>query len=619
MVIRANAPDIVKPETLKRMSDTLIHRGPDRDGFYLSPDQKVGLGFRRLSIIDLSGGDQPICNEDGSKQIVFNGEIYNFRELRLTLEGCGHLFHTNSDTETIVHAYEEYGVDCVKHLHGMFAFALWDASQQRLFMARDRLGKKPLYYWHGSQGLYFASELKALLQVPEMPRQVDQQALAQYFRYQYIPAPLSILKDVFKLPPAHTLVYDVEKNNLELSCYWQPEFEPKLALSMPEAEEALLDELRRAVRQRLISDVPLGALLSGGIDSSLIVALMAEAGPQVKTFTIGFDDTGFDERSYARVVAERYGTDHHELVVRPDMLDVLPRLAWYLDEPMADPSALPTYYVSQMARQHVTVVLNGDGGDEDFGGYWHHGASLAAQQLSRVPRGLRHGLSRQITRYGHRLPQTSFLPRVARRLDEGDWPLWKMHESRMTLFDEHSLRSLFPQVASFVSESYFEQIYAGAPDLHGVDALLRADLLAVLPGQLLVKMDRMSMANSLETRSPLLDHKVVELAVRMPANYKIAFGRKKIILRRLAGRFIPRSLAQRPKMGFAVPLQRWLYQEHAVPVRDILLDPQARIYEYLQFSAVKDLLDCAPVERSTNSLRIWALLILEKWLQGVLN
>ena len=616
---RLSSPKMIDKGILKRMSTTLIHRGPDQDGFYLSPDYKVGLGFRRLSIIDLSSGDQPIGNEDGSIQIVFNGEIYNFRELRSTLEACGHSFRTKSDTETIVHAYEQYGVDCVKHLHGMFAFALWDASQRKMLLARDRLGKKPLYYWHGPQGLYFASELKALLQVPEMPRQVDQQALAQYLRYQYIPAPLSILQGVYKLLPAHTLVYELEKNSLEITSFWQPEFEPKLSLSMPEAEEALLDELRRAVRQRLISDVPLGVLLSGGINSSLIVALMAEAGPQVKTFTIGFDDADFDERSYARIVAERYSTDHHELVVRPDMLDVLPRLAWYLDEPMSDPSALPTYYVSKMARQHVTVVLNGDGGDEDFGGYWHHGATMAAQKLARVPGWLRHGLSRSITRYGNWLPEYSLLPRVARRLDEGDWPFWKLHESRLTLYDEHSLKSLVSSIALSTSESYFEQTYLNAPGLKGVDALLRADLLAFLPGQLLVKMDRMSMANSLETRSPLLDHKVVELAAQLPAKYKITSRKKKIILRHLAGRFIPSSLACRPKMGFGVPLERWLYREHKGAVRDILLNPNARIFEYVQLNVVRQLVECAPAMQPINSRRLWGLLILENWLHEILN
>jgi len=618
-IIRPDSAQTMNVEIIRRMSNALVHRGPDRDGFFLSPDCKVGLGFRRLSVIDLSSGDQPISNEDSSIQIVFNGEIYNFRELRATLENRGHRFQTNSDTETIVHAYEEYGVDCVQRLHGMFAFALWDSSSRKLFLARDRLGKKPLYYWHGSHGFFFASELKSLLQIPETPRQVDERSLAEYFRYQYIPAPRSILQGVLKLPPAHTLIYDVEQNSLNLSNYWQPEFEPKLRLSMDEAEEALLEELRKAVRQRLISDVPLGALLSGGIDSSLVVALMAEAGPQVKTFTIGFDDSGFDERPYAREVANRYDTEHHELVVRPNMLDVLPRLAWYLDEPMADPSALPTYYVSQMARQHVTVVLNGDGGDENFGGYWHHGAALTAQQLSMLPTWLRNGLLRLITQHGDRLSRIPLFSRLSRGLEQADWHLWKLHEIRMELFDTHSLQSLFPQAASLPSESNFERIYLQAQDLKSVDAMLRTDLLAVLPGQLLVKMDRMSMANSLETRSPLLDHKVVELAARLPANYKIAYRKKKILLRRLAARFIPNDLARRPKMGFAAPLQRWLYQEHAAPVRNILLDPQARIYEYVQRSAVKALLDCAPVERSTNSQRIWALLILENWLQGILN
>lgn len=597
----------------------LVHRGPDQDGFYLSEDQKAGLGFRRLSIIDLSGGNQPISNENGLIHVVFNGEIYNFQELRSVLEKQGHTFSTRSDTEVIVHAYEQYGVDCVQYLHGMFAFALWDSSRQNMFLARDRLGKKPIYYWSGPDGLYFASELKALLQIPKMPRDVDQVALAAYFRYQYIPAPCSILQGVYKLPPAHTLVFDSEQNSLDISCYWQPEYEPKLHLSMREAEEELLEELRRAVRQRLISDVPLGALLSGGIDSSLIVALMAESGPQVKTFTIGFEESRFDERPYARMVAQRYETDHQELVVHPYMLDVLPRLAWYLDEPMADPSALPTYYVSQMARQYVTVVLNGDGGDENFGGYWHHTASLSAQQLSILPGWLRNGFLQLLCWSSGHFPHISLLPRLTRFLEQGDWPLWKMHESRMTLFNMSSSHSLLLQSASQSSENYYERVYGGLPDLEDVDALLRADLLAVLPGQLLVKMDRMSMAHSLETRSPLLDHKVVELVARFPADYKIAYGEKKILLRRLASRFIPNGLARRPKMGFAVPLARWLYQEYAVPIRDILLDPQSYIYQYVKFSAVKQLLDCGPVEQAVNSQRIWALLVLEEWFRGVLN
>jgi asparagine synthase (glutamine-hydrolysing) len=618
-VICPKVSKVMDLETLRRMSGMLVHRGPDQDGFYLSKDKKTGLGFRRLSIIDLSGGNQPISNEDGLIHVVFNGEIYNFQELRSVLEKQGHIFSTHSDTEVIVHAYEQYGIDCVQHLHGMFAFALWDSARQKLFLARDRLGKKPLYYWSGPDGLYFASELKALLQIPKMPRDVDQDALAAYFRYQYVPAPRSILQGVYKLPPAHTLVFDSEQNSLDISSYWQPEYEPKLHLSMREAEEELLEELRRAVRQRLISDVPLGALLSGGIDSSLIVALMAESGPQVKTFTIGFEESRFDERPYARMVAQRYETDHQELVVHPDMLDVLPRLAWYLDEPMADPSALPTYYVSQMAHQHVTVVLNGDGGDENFGGYWHHTASLSAQQLSILPSWLRNGFLHQLRWSSKRFPEISLLTRLSRFLEQGDWPLWRMHESRMTLFDTRSLYSLLPQLTDRSYESYFERIYSGLSGLKKVDALLRADLLAVLPGQLLVKMDRMSMANSLETRSPLLDHKVVELVARFPINYKIAYGKKKILLRHLAARFIPDSLVRRPKMGFAVPLPRWLYREYAAPIRDILQNPQACIYKYVNFNAVKQLLECATVEQSVNSQRIWALLVLEEWLQGVLN
>lgn len=619
IVLSDSSSRIVELETLKKMTDVLIHRGPDRDGFFLGADKKAGLGFRRLSIIDLSSGDQPIGNENGSLQIVFNGEIYNFRELRATLEKRGHLFHTNSDTETIVHAYEEYGAECVKHLHGMFAFALWDIPRRKLLLARDRLGKKPLYYWHGTRGLHFASEIKALLQVPEMPREADEQALAEYFHYEYIPAPLSILKGVFKLPPAHTLLYDAGKNKLVLSRYWQPEFEPKSSLSLPEAEEALLEELRRAVRRRLVSDVPLGALLSGGIDSSLVVALMAETVPKVKTFTIGFDDADFDERPHARAVADRYNTDHHELVVRPNMLDILPRLVWYLDEPMADSSAVPTYYVAQMARQHVTVVLNGDGGDENFGGYWHYGAALAAQRFGTLPSWFRNGILRPVFSAGNRIKQNSLSTRFLRLLDQDGWLLSEHHEIRTTVYDQTQLDSLLLKNIPKSLTSYYESIYGNAPNLKGLDAMLRADLLGLLPGKFLVKMDRMSMGNSLEARSPLLDQSIVEFAAQLPASYKSSNGKSKLVLRNLAKRFIPRNLASRRKMGFGVPLAHWLYDKHANEVRQTLLDPKARIYEYVNPAAVKGMLNCPPAEREINSVKLWGMLILETWFHEVLS
>ena len=614
-VIHSQAVQTVDSVGLEQMANAIAHRGPDEAGFYVDPERKAGLGFRRLRIIDLVTGSQPLCNEDKSVWVVFNGEIYNFQDLRKNLESQGHVFKTQTDTETIVHAYEEFGKDFVDHLRGMFAIGLWDNINQRLILARDRLGKKPLYYYRGSQEVIFGSELKALLQLPQTPREVSQEALSYYLTYGYIPAPLSILENVYKLPPAHILVYEAKINELRMQSYWNPNYLPKLNLDLDEAEEALLTELRQAIKLRLISDVPLGALLSGGIDSSLVVALMAEMSPKVETFTIGFEESNFDERKYARIVADRYATKHHEMVVRPEMMSVLPDLVHFLDEPMADPSVLPTYYVSQMARKEVTVVLNGDGGDESFGGYWHYGATLNAQRFSRLPNWFREGVLRPISTSLSK--DRPFFVRLLRLLDQSSFPISSKHEARMTLFPSSPLQNYLPN--GYEIPHYFQEIYAGASGLDNVDAMLRADLLAVLPGQLLVKMDRMSMGHSLEARSPLLDQQVVEFAARLPSKFKIAGSRQKILLRKLARHFIPPALIDRQKKGFAVPLERWLYRDYREPVNEILLDTHSTIYEYLPMEFTKNLLECDVLERPSNSSSLWALLILETWLREVFN
>lgn len=613
----------VDVSVLQRMAESMRHRGPDSDGYHISLDQRVGLGFRRLSIIDLHTGDQPLANEDGNIWTVFNGEIYNFRELRKSLESNGHRFRTKTDTEVIVHAYEEYGESFVEYLRGMFAIAIWDEARRRLVLARDRLGKKPLFYYISSTSLVFASEIKALLKVPEVPRAIDPKALDLYLTYGYVPAPWCILRDVRKLPPAHLLVFDLEHWRSSIKCYWEPRAMPKLDISAQEAEERLLQVLKESVALRMESDVPLGALLSGGIDSSLVVSLMAECSDRpVKTFTIGFEEQGYDERRFANLVAKRYGTDHHEFVVRPEGMDVLPQLAWFLDEPMADASALPTYYVAQMARQHVTVVLNGDGGDENFGGYWHHGAALRAERLGQIITRV-HGEFVQLP-LEFLFQHSGFRPlaRIAHLVEEADRPFWAKHESRVTLYHPLVHRQLLAGDGNGQDrqgDNYFEATYKNIKADNEIDAILQADLRTVLPGQLLVKMDRMTMAHALEARSPLLDHRVVEFASSLPPKFKIDGSSRKVLLRRVARKYLPDELMNRPKMGFAVPLQDWLYRDHTNRVKEILVNPSAKTRDLLNQSAVRLLLSSDQKTNPSSSAQVWGLLILEFWLKEILG
>jgi asparagine synthase (glutamine-hydrolysing) len=617
------ADQSVDLSVLQRMAEIMRHRGPDSDGYHISLDQRVGLGFRRLSIIDLHTGDQPLANEDGSIWTVFNGEIYNFRELRKSLEAKGHGFRTKTDTEVIVHAYEEFSENFVEYLRGMFAIAIWDKARHRLVLARDRLGKKPLFYYIGSTALVFASEIKALLKVPEVPREIDPTSLDLYLTYGYVPAPWCILRDARKLPPAHLLVLDLEHWRSSIKCYWEPRAIPKLDIPAQEAEERLLKLLKESVALRMESDVPLGALLSGGIDSSLVVSLMAECSDRpVKTFTIGFEEQGYDERRFASLVAKRYDTDHHELIVRPEGLNVLPKLAWFLDEPMADASALPTYYVAQMARRHVTVVLNGDGGDENFGGYWHHGAALRAERLGRIITRLHGEAVRPPLEFLSQRSSVRALARISRLVEEADRPFWAKHESRVALYSPLIHRQLLAADGNGhnrQSNNYFEATYRNLKADNEIDALLQADLLTVLPGQLLVKMDRMTMAHSLEARSPLLDHRVVEFAASLPAKFKIDGSNRKILLRRLAGKYLPSELINRPKMGFAVPLQDWLGHDHANQANEILVNPSAKTHDLLNQSAVRILLASHQKHNEAAGAQIWGLLVLEFWLKEVLG
>jgi asparagine synthase (glutamine-hydrolysing) len=603
--------------TLQRMNDALLHRGPDGEGFYWSDD--VGLGMRRLAIIDVAGGDQPIYNEDGSVCLVFNGEIYNFLDLRQDLERRGHTFATQSDTEVVVHAYEEYGVECLEHLWGMFALALWDTREHRLLLARDRLGKKPLVYYadpHG--GLAFASELQALLTHPAVPREVDPRAIDDYLTYLYVPAPNTAYRNLRKLPPGNRLVWQAGRVTVEP--YWHVRYSEKLRISEDEAVEQFGALLRDAVRRRLIADVPLGAFLSGGMDSSSVVAEMAElSAAPVKTFSIGFGERDFDELFFARQVAERFGTEHHELVVEPHALDVLPTLVRHYGEPYGDSSAIPTYYVAQLTRQHVTVALNGDGGDEILAGYERHWAARIAARYDTIPRFVRHGLIRPLIPL---LPEPrqrrAFLRRAKRFMTAAHLPVLDRYLHWVGAYTPGQKHSLYSDdftrlLGDSDSGRWLREALAPEPHLDPVDAVLRADALLYLPEDLLAKVDIASMANSLEARSPLLDHRLVEFCAALPSSYKLKGRTSKWLLRRLMRDRLPPAILTRPKMGFGVPVGDWLRGELRPLLEDTLLSSRALNRGYFKGSAVRALVDEHVSRRADRTSHIWGLLMLEMW------
>lgn len=612
-------------EQMQSMASVLSHRGPDSDGFYISPTKQIGLGFRRLSIIDLSSGDQPISNEDGTIWIVFNGEIYNFRELRRELESKGHIFRTQSDTEAIVHAYEEYGDDFLLKLRGMFAFAIWDQRNRRLLLARDRLGKKPLFYHLSNGAISFASELKSLLCLKETPRDLDIEALDLFLTYGYIGAPLSILQGVNKLPPAHFLVLDFNSYHTQIESYWNLSYLPKLEISFDEAAEELRSIMNEAVRLRMISDVPLGALLSGGVDSSSIVALMAQHSEKpIKTFTIGFNEQQHDERAFARLVSEQYGTEHHEMIVTPNAVDILSKLVWYLDEPMADSSVIPTYYVASMARQYVTVVLNGDGGDESFAGYRSYRSILRYKQYRDLPDWQR----KKVVEFAlSAIPQSLYksiapLSRLNQMVERSYLPLAQQFEVWETISADSIRQFLYlPDYRrkTIVREGYLGQIIQNSKDLDILDRLLRADILAYLPGDLLVKMDRMAMAHSLEARSPFLDQNVVEFAARLPVDYKFHHGVSKRLIRHAFGKLIPEPLLKRSKSGFSIPLADWLRRDLRPRFEQLIADPNG-LPDIFDRRALRKTWDDFLISRNDSHAKLlWALIILGEWKQNVLK
>jgi asparagine synthase (glutamine-hydrolysing) len=618
---------------LERMTDVLAHRGPDGRGFFsfetdriASPHGKVqvALGHRRLSIIDRAGGHQPLSNEDGTVWVVFNGEIYNYRALRLRLEGSGHVLRTASDTEVLVHLYEDEGVEFLKHISGMFALAIWDSNRRQLLLARDRIGKKPLVYRHEPHRLLFASELKSLLQIPDIPQELNPAALDAYLTYQYVPHPETILRGFHQLPPAHYALW--RDGRMEIAPYWSPDFNLELRLPKEEYIRELRRLLTSAVELRLQADVPLGAFLSGGIDSSIIVGLMRElTGHPVKTFSIGFPIPEYDETCYAREVANRLGTDHHEFQVIPDCVEVVEKLAWHYDQPFADSSAIPTYYVSKLTRQHVTVALTGDGGDELFAGYLRYRAVRIGEIFDRLPAPLRWLLTNGIW---ERLPDAARRRSVVRRFHRLRSALAARPERRyldwIGVFGEQARAELYTD--AFLAQLpdrdpvwFLRSALARSAHRDAVTAVSLADLVTYLPCDLMVKVDIASMANSLECRQPFLDDRVVELAARMPIELKYRCFRGKRILLETFADLLPRSVRRRSKMGFGVPLDHWFRHELRDFARDLLLDGTARQRGYFRPEAVRRLLDEHQSGRFDHSPRLWALLFFEVWHRGWLD
>jgi len=608
----------VERDTLERMNAALAHRGPDDAGIYC--DGQIGLAHRRLSIIDLSpAGHQPMSNEDGTVWIVFNGEIYNFQSLRPELLSRGHRFRSNSDTEVILHLYEEHGTDCLRFLRGMFAFAIWDGPRRQLFLARDRLGKKPLCYQQDAHALRFASEAKAILQDPEVDGRPDPRSVSQYLTFGYVPSPASAFQGFRRVPPGHFLT--CREGRVEVARYWRLRRDRKAQRTEDDWCHELVARLEEAVRLRLISDVPLGAFLSGGIDSSAVVAMMSRvsSGP-VRTFSIGFQEPEYDELPYARQVAERFGTEHHELVVRPDAAAILPKLAWHYDEPFGDSSAVPTYYVAQMTRQYVTVALNGDAGDESFGGYDRYVANLLAASFDRWPGS---ELLRHFIRFGLRfLPRsgtrTSWLYRGRRFLDgltdapERRYARWLCHfygDRKAELCTPEFLAASSGTDALEVLLTAYRE--SDAPDFG--DATLGVDVGLYLPDDLLVKVDIASMAHALEARSPFLDHEFMEFAATIPFPLKIQGRVKKYILKKALTGTVPDEVLHRPKMGFGVPIDHWLRHELKDMAFDTLLSPRAISRGYFRADTVRRLLDEHVRERTSWHYLLWTLLMLELW------
>jgi asparagine synthase (glutamine-hydrolysing) len=621
-VLYADHTREVEPVRLAAMSGAIAHRGPDGDGLFRAPG--VGLIHRRLSIIDLAGGSQPLSNEDGRIQVVFNGEIYNYRELKRELEAKGHLFATSSDTEVLVHLYEECGERLVERLRGMFAFAIWDSPQRRLLLARDRLGIKPLYFLRDGKRLLFASELKAVLAAGDVPRELDVASLEDYLTLGVVSGTRSIFRGIEKLAPGHTLSIDANHWDARPRCYWRLEFVPDDTLSSEDWQQAVRSKLDETVERHLIADVPVGAFLSGGIDSSVITALAAgKTREPIQTFSIGFREDQFNELPYARQTAEKYGTRHTEEIVTANAAELLDELCWYYDEPFADSSAIPTMLVSRLAARHVKVVLSGDGGDEAFGGYARYPHDLAEAAIRRrLPAWLR---QRLLAPLGRAWPKANWMPRWLRAkttltnlaADADAAYANTLSICRPPLRREllaadvaHSLNG--HQSERLVREAYLHQ--PGDP----LSRMIATDVATLLPDDFLVKVDRASMASGLEVRPPLLDHELLELAARIPSNLKIRGGQTKWILKQSCRDLLPADLLTRPKRGFEIPVDCWLRGELAPMFHDLVLDSRGPAADLLDRRRVAALYEDHRRGRGRHGPVLWSLMVLSKWAENFL-
>jgi asparagine synthase (glutamine-hydrolysing) len=610
----------VSQTLLKAMADSILHRGPDDEGYYISG--QIGLGFRRLSIIDLAGGHQPLSNEDGTIWIVFNGEIYNFQELREGLLKKGHTFRTKTDTEVIVHLYEEYGEAGIESLRGMFAFAIWDQNQKKLLLARDRIGIKPLYYGLTPHSLVFGSEMKAILQDPEVKREVLPATIDRFLTFGYVPGEETLLRGIYKLPPGSFMV--VKNGKTEVKQYWDLHFASS-PVTLKDAEEQLLEILEESVRLHMISDVPVGFLLSGGVDSTAMLSLASRMTDRpVSSYTVGFANSGIaDERPFARLAAKKYGSEHHEITISSkEFADFLPQYIWHMEEPVCEPPAVALYYVSKLARNYVKVLISGEGGDEAFGGYQNYRSMLWIERIKRIAGPLASGLSRTLSLVNRVLTSE----RIGKYLPLFDVPFESYYYSRtsspFSFFNAHykdaysndfcnqidKQRSLLP-VTRLLSKNGSEDV---------LSRMLYVDSKTWLPDDLLVKADKMTMANSLELRVPLLDHKLLEFAATLPSNFKVRGFTTKYIAKRALGKQIPAEIVERKKAGFPIPYENWLRTDLRDSIHGVLLDRETLDRGYFRKSTIEKLLR-ANSESGAHAKDIFSLLVLELWHRQFLN
>lgn len=616
-VIHRDKEKRVDKPILAKMNNSLVHRGPDEEGYYI--EGNVGLGVRRLSIIDIKGGHQPIYNEDKSICVICNGEIYNFLELRENLEKQGHRFYTKSDVETIVHLYEEYGEDFVHRLRGMFAIALYDLKKDKLILARDRIGIKPLYYTYQKGVFLFASELKAILEYPGIKKNISLKALSDYLTYLYISAPETIFEQIYKLLPAHILIF--ENGNINLRQYWEIDYSKKEEKSEEYYIERLSDLLKEAIKLHLISEVPLGAFLSGGMDSSTVVALMSEvANEPVKTFSVGFDVTDFNELRYAKLVAKRFNTNHHEINLKADIINLLPKIVEQFDEPFADSSAIPTYLISQFAKQYVTVCLAGDGGDELFAGYDWTRRQKFINDFNRLPRLIKNNIKNILLNKNYSPDYKSSLAnKIERFIYDTNLPLEQSFKRRITCFSEEMKKSLFKEHV-YRSLKNYESIskilpYFGKSDInYDLEKLLFLDTKLYLPDDGLCKVDRMSMLHSLEVRVPFLDHIVVEFVASMPFKYKMQGFASKYILKKMVSKVLPKQILRQRKLGFTIPLNSW-FRGKLDDFSRSFLSENCKLLEFIRPDYIKWILNEHTTNRQDFGNQIYTLIVLEMWLR----